>query len=220
MHPSPPSPARKRVRLAPAVRKQLILDAALSEFSTHGFGATSTETIAQRAGLSQAGLYAHFKSKEAILQALFSDALLSEWSQWLSEDTPFTEARLDRLIDYWYQRVAEPRFLAVFRLLIAESTRLTEGVLRWRELVVDPFLAEQQRIVDSLVARGLMRESALSDHFQLAQSPLVFVMLMHLFDSGERKVLDQELNRMRESHRALLKQCLVLEPDHVPISPA
>lgn len=62
---------KKRTRLAPEVRKQLILDAALTEFSERGYDGASTTLIAKRAGLAQAGIYAHFKSKEDILGAYF-----------------------------------------------------------------------------------------------------------------------------------------------------
>lgn len=63
-------PVRKRVRLTPDIRIGLILDAALAEFSRNGFAATRIEDIAAHAGLSKAGLYAHFASKEAIFEAL------------------------------------------------------------------------------------------------------------------------------------------------------
>jgi len=208
-----PTPTRKRIRLAPALRKQLILDAALGEFSVHGFGATTTEAIAARAGLSQAGLYTHFKSKDAILETLFSEVLTPQWSQWMGENEPFTEGRIDSLIDHWYARVADPRFLAVFRLLVAESSRLSDTARRWREATVVPYLAEQQRIVDCLVRHGHMQKNPLSDMFQLASSPLIYVMLMHLFSTGADDSVRLYIERMREAHRALFKQFLAVPPD-------
>lgn len=45
----------KRVRLAPAVRRQQILEAALVEFTALGFTAASIAKIARRAGISKAG---------------------------------------------------------------------------------------------------------------------------------------------------------------------
>ena len=69
---------KKRERLTPEARKRLILDAALIEFGTHGFGGTSTGKIARRAGLSQSGLYAHYHSKQAILRALLGEVLTPE----------------------------------------------------------------------------------------------------------------------------------------------
>ncbi len=47
-----------------------LLDAAAGEFADKGFHATTTRDIASRAGLSPAGVYVHFPSKEDLLYAL------------------------------------------------------------------------------------------------------------------------------------------------------
>ncbi len=48
-----------------------ILDAALSEFSTHGLAGARTERIATAAGVNKALLYYYFASKEKLYQAAF-----------------------------------------------------------------------------------------------------------------------------------------------------
>jgi AcrR family transcriptional regulator len=47
-----------------------LLNAAAGAFADRGFHATTTRDIASRAGLSPAGVYVHFDSKEALLYAL------------------------------------------------------------------------------------------------------------------------------------------------------
>ncbi|MEU9734275.1 helix-turn-helix domain-containing protein [Streptomyces sp. NPDC048002] len=47
-----------------------VLAAAAELFTTHGYTATSTRAVAERAGLRQASLYHYFDGKEAILAAL------------------------------------------------------------------------------------------------------------------------------------------------------
>ena len=47
-----------------------LLDAAAGAFADRGYAATTTRDIAARAGLSPAGVYVHFGSKEALLHAL------------------------------------------------------------------------------------------------------------------------------------------------------
>lgn len=54
-------------------KKRLILDAALMLFCEKGYDTTSTDEIAQTAGVSKATVYAHFKSKEALLRAVVRD---------------------------------------------------------------------------------------------------------------------------------------------------
>lgn len=51
-----------------------LLAAALKLFVANGFGATSVRMIAREAGLSDGGLYAHFRSKQALYEALVAGA--------------------------------------------------------------------------------------------------------------------------------------------------
>jgi AcrR family transcriptional regulator len=53
-------------------REPEILDAALACFAQLGYDATRVRHIAQRAGVSDAALYRHHPSKEAIAEALFA----------------------------------------------------------------------------------------------------------------------------------------------------
>ena len=50
----------------PAAARRLLI-AAIEAFTVHGFQATTTRDIASRAGLSPAGVYVHFRSKEELL---------------------------------------------------------------------------------------------------------------------------------------------------------
>lgn len=53
-------------------RRQEILTAAFEVFSTSGYRAGSLKDVADKVGLSQAGLLHHFPSKEALLEALLT----------------------------------------------------------------------------------------------------------------------------------------------------
>jgi len=204
---SPPLPAKKRVRLAPAVRKRLILDAALAEFAANGFGATSTEKIAQRAGLSQAGLYAHFESKDAILVALFQESLEPEWDLWMDEDETVSGASIDAWIDRSYAKLDDPAIQSVFRILIAEGKRVRHLAGQWRRNVVDPRRAEQKRVADALVDQGKVRRCTLAEHTELTLSPLLHALVLHLIHGGEDGP-NEEIAVIREAHRRLLKEQL------------
>ena len=71
-----------RIRLTPQERVPLILDAAMHEFARRGFAGTRMDDIAARCGLSKGGLYAHFKSKDAIFEALLDRTLQRiDWGQ-------------------------------------------------------------------------------------------------------------------------------------------
>jgi AcrR family transcriptional regulator len=53
--------------------RQLLLDAAKSEFARGGFGGASADLIAEKAGFSKGAFYAHFDSKEEIFLELLKN---------------------------------------------------------------------------------------------------------------------------------------------------
>jgi AcrR family transcriptional regulator len=55
-----------------AATREAILDAALASFVRFGYDATSLREIAERAGLTHAGVLHHFSSKQALLVALLA----------------------------------------------------------------------------------------------------------------------------------------------------
>ena len=53
-------------RMPAAERRELVLDAAVTEFAVHGLAGTSTEDVARRAGISQPYLFRLFPTKKAL----------------------------------------------------------------------------------------------------------------------------------------------------------
>ena len=62
--------ATPRTRLSADLRRAEILRASLPLFAQLGLAATSVRAIARAAGVSEALLYKHFPSKEALYRAL------------------------------------------------------------------------------------------------------------------------------------------------------
>ncbi len=65
-----PTPRRPFPGLSGATTPERLKEAAIIEFADRGFHATTTRDIASRAGLSPAGVYVHFPSKEDLLYAV------------------------------------------------------------------------------------------------------------------------------------------------------
>lgn len=201
--PRPPKPSSspKRVRLAPEVRKQLILDAALVEFGEHGFGGSSTEKIARRAGLSQAGLYAHFKSKDEILEELLQEVLSLKPAA-LTSGHLTGEGALHALIDEIYAMAADPRVLALMRVVIMEGARVPHLIRQWRLNVLHPQMDAHQVLVDELVAQGVVQRSPMTETFQFFLSPVANAIILHLM-LGEEGAEDVEA--VREAHLRMVR---------------
>jgi len=74
--PSPEKRSRGRPQLRPDDEtRQIVFAAARHEFAANGFAATSTETVARRAGISTKTLYRLIPTKADLFEALVSDRL-------------------------------------------------------------------------------------------------------------------------------------------------
>ncbi|MQU09599.1 TetR/AcrR family transcriptional regulator [Pseudomonas helleri] len=206
--PVSPAGARKRRYLPAAQRKEEILSAALAAFSSHGYAAATIEHIATFAGMSKAGLYAHYKSKDEIFEDLLIQMLAPPFlgQSWLPAVDGRLRDNIDTFIDQAYAKLANPDIIAMLRLLIAESGRAPHLIRRWREEVLQPHIDAQQRMINECVERGVARPSALTRHFALVVTPALYVALWQiLFGEVDGR---QELEKVREVHRDLLIELL------------
>jgi len=99
-----------------AVKRQRILDAAVMEIARHGYFGTTVSTVARRAGVADGTIYLYFKSKEAVLVAIFERAM----QRFYDEARPIVtragesaEEKLRRLVALHLSRLGEDRDLAV-----------------------------------------------------------------------------------------------------------
>jgi AcrR family transcriptional regulator len=74
--PRPPFESSPPARRLPAdARRAQILREAAYLFGTHGFSGTTTRDLAARVGLTEAGLYRYFPSKEAMYTAILDERM-------------------------------------------------------------------------------------------------------------------------------------------------
>lgn len=113
-----------RVRLDPEERREQILNAALEAFHVKGYGQTSVRELGAAVGMSVAGMYHYFSTKEDILFAIVDnsvDRLLAglEAAQ-MSAESP--EKRLQAMLAETVRIVIEHR--AEIRILIDNADKL------------------------------------------------------------------------------------------------
>ena len=199
---APLPPVKKRLRLSTPVRRQQILDAALVEFSALGFTAASIAKIADRAGMSKANLYVHFKSKDEIFETLLKDVLEPSKAAWqLPQPGQRIEDMIDTFIDDRYRELT-PQMLSIMRLLISESHRVPELIQRWHAATMLPAHDEQQRLVDQYVASGRMEKTPLTDNFSFAMVPLLYAVVCRLIFPAD--LAQAECDKTKETHRQIL----------------
>lgn len=109
-------------------KRQSIIQAAIDEFRTHGFGATSMDRIALTAGVSKRTVYNHFSSKEA----LFAEILIQLWDNSAAQvDLAYRPERLLRaqLLELLWQKMrmlCDASFIDLARVAIAETIHSPE----------------------------------------------------------------------------------------------
>jgi len=202
--PDAPPSRRKRIRLSPDVRRHQILDVALEAFSTLGFAGTSMDRIARGVGLSKAGLYAHFASKDDIFEALLTDHLLGPPLDGIlaADSARSLEDTVDAFLDACYASVNNARSLGIFRLLVAESGRAPDFMRRWHATVFAPHEAARDQAVDQAVSQGLLPRNVLTENFGLALAPALMAFVGQLLLGGE--AARERIAAIRASHRELL----------------
>jgi AcrR family transcriptional regulator len=125
-------------RTVPEGNARGILDAAAALFRRQGYGATTMRDISQAIGLSKAGLYHHYQSKEELLTGIVTtgtDALLAQLRAVESSGLPpeeklrlFVRTRMQTIAEYqdmltviWQERplIAQETFAALTKQLEA-----------------------------------------------------------------------------------------------------
>ncbi|WP_447555101.1 TetR/AcrR family transcriptional regulator [Vreelandella sp. EE22] len=206
----PPAPQRKRTRLPPEVRRQYILDAALDAFSTVGFEGATVERIAQKAGITKAGLYAHFEGKEALLEALLDTIMLPiEDDPWSLGSAATLEAAVDSFMDMLYGDGKSTRRLSIMRLLIVESARKPDRIQQWYHHTYRPYIQKRQRVLETYLRQYAPHTSLTSEQIALAFSPAVLAMFWQMIIGGESAA--SEIAAIKQSHRDVMLR--LLSPD-------
>src|SRR5215468_9499974 len=97
------SDAKPASRMSKAERKRQLLQHAKQLFVTLGYTATTTEKIAQAAGVSEPVLYRHFESKKALFLEVLREVREATLTRWRSETAKLTDplAKLHAIADMY-----------------------------------------------------------------------------------------------------------------------
>lgn len=121
-------------------KSEQILQAAMRVFLQHGYAGTSMERVAIEAGVSKPTLYSYFQNKQGLFTALIERATLSclqvEFGSELFKGEP--AALLPRLARVVLTKMNDPEYIALLRLVMAESARFPELGQLYTRTVIQP----------------------------------------------------------------------------------
>ena len=150
-------------RMPAGDRRRQLLDAALELFSRKGFGGATTKEIAAAAGVTEAIIFRHFPSKQALYTAVLDSKVEScEHGEWLAE----IQKHMDRNDDAGVLRTFAAAVLASYRddarferiLLFAALEGHEHGLAHHRKFATPIF-----ELFRDYIARR-QREGALRDY--------------------------------------------------------
>jgi len=162
-------------RLESAQLSDRILDVATALFLGDGFGATSIEAVARRAGISKRTFYHRFRGKEVLFEAVVR-RLIERWTPPLDatlfEGSSLAET-LRRAGEYMLGVALTPEALALHRVVIAEATRFPGLARILHELGAATGIERIARVLEPRIASGELR--AMDPQFAAEQFILMVV---------------------------------------------
>jgi TetR/AcrR family transcriptional regulator, mexJK operon transcriptional repressor len=162
---------RPRRALDPA-KRAAILDGARAVFMREGFAQGSVDAVAAEAGVGKQTIYRHFRSKEALVEALVEAMCAPEVLEPPPKSLPAGE-RLRELLLAFTAGVASPETVRLYRAIVAEADRAPGlGRLFWeagprqiRAVIAQLWAEEHDQATAPMVAEQLVH-LALGDAYQ------------------------------------------------------
>jgi len=139
------SPGKPRQRSTGKARREQILRAAMECFAENGFSGTTTRSLAERVGITEAALYRYFPGKESLYQAIIDRKIRAP--ELMALVGPAAERRDDRAVfaglarEIFRRLEEDPAFLRILLFTALEGHALSE-----------PFFASRVRRLREFVA--------------------------------------------------------------------
>ena len=156
--------------------RQRILEVATELFLAEGYGSTSIEAVATRAGISKRTLYHRFDDKSALFAAVVHEIIAQIRPP---AGVPLIEGAtlldvLRRLAGMILRAALSPKALALHRLVTAESARFPELV---RAVHGDGSTREATTLISGLLARDLRDSKLNADNRAFAAQQFIFMIV-------------------------------------------
>ena len=171
----PRSQGGRPSRVESAQLSDRILDVATALFLGDGFGATSIEAVAKRAGISKRTFYHRFRGKEVLFEAVVR-RLIEKWMPPFDAallDAPNLAETLRRAAEQMLGVALTPEALALHRIVIAEAPRFPGLARILHELGAAAGIERIARHLEQRIAGGEL--AAIDPRFAAEQFILMVV---------------------------------------------
>jgi AcrR family transcriptional regulator len=168
-------------------RRDVILAAALDEFSAQGFAAARLDDVAKRAGVAKGTIYLYFRDKEALFQELVRSLLTPVVGsvEALRDANIPVRMLADRLVDLFVDEIFGTRRRDVIRLMITEGRRFPKLAEFYHREVLSRIMTAMRALLARAAERGEVPDTLARFPQLLAAPGIVAVVWTGLFDKYE-----------------------------------
>lgn len=193
------APRVRGVSKNPEVARKKILNAAIDLFGAQGYKATSTESIADRAGYGHATVFFHFKTKEGLLQACLNEARTKSLSTPLgTEDSKGTLALLMSMDDAFTDHPTARFFARMIRDQVGNTN-------------VQSIYAEFHAMIRDAISKEIQNETGTAP--DLADFAAAGLLCMMIGVHAEQRVEGRKFSR--EDYTEMLAQSVHMMLDNL-----
>jgi AcrR family transcriptional regulator len=182
------NPATGARRMNGEKRRQKIADAAVKLFAEYGFSGTTTKEIAKTAGISEASLFQHFKTKADLYAEILEGKTKRIYeSGWMKELNEFAARNEDEKV---FRAIAlkimehcrkDPNFI---RLMLYTALEKHENAQPFRRQMLYPIFELLRDYIEKRKAQGVFQEcSAEAAAFAFISTQVYYAMGNTLFQS-------------------------------------
>ncbi|CAA7612592.1 TetR/AcrR family transcriptional regulator [Magnetospirillum sp. SS-4] len=137
-----------------SAKREAVLDAAQAVFLEMGYAAASMDSVAARAGVSKATVYAHFDSKDQLFAAVIRRRCDKSEAFVLADRTLDARAALTLIGRRLMDLLLSPEALAMYRVVVSESLRQPELAQAFYDSGPGAGKAQIAAIIAELIRRG------------------------------------------------------------------
>jgi len=181
-----------RPKLPVSQKQEKMLQGAMAVFLKFGYAETSMDRVAATAGVAKQTLYSHFQDKEGLFKAMMEHITLDRFH------TVFCLAKLDadpaivlrQLAETYLTKVADQNYLAIIRIIVAESERFPELARLWTQTVIQRGRELLCRYFEAHPELGIMDTEAIAQIF--FGSLVSFVMVQEILYGKETMPMERD----------------------------
>jgi len=203
-------PARRRTQAErSAAMRTRLLDATVECLVTYGYSGTTTQRVAEIAGVTRGAQVHHFRSKEDLVAAAV-EHLAEQRVQAAIRDlgrVANTPDAVSMMLDYLWESHQGPIFVATLELWVAARTDrvLAEHIERVEPIVIGALIGALAQLVPDRAAQKELRDLSLT-----AMDALRGILLSSFVDRDMKRA-KKRWDRVCAQLRGLLDEALVAE---------